>query len=63
MMTPQQVMRRRTMPYILEDTTSTSGTSAPKTVPLAAIPSASPTHTRLRLTQSGTSIQDSSAHY
>lgn len=62
MMTPQQVMRRRMMPCILEDTMSTSGTSAQKTVPPAATPSASPTHIHPRWTRSGTSIQDSSVH-
>lgn len=62
MMTPQQVMRRRMMRCILEDTMSTSGTSAQKTVPPAATPSASPTHIHPRWTQSETSIQDSSVH-
>lgn len=62
MTTPQRVMRRRMMPCILEDTISTSGTSAQKMVPPAATPSASPTHIGLRWTRSGTSIPDSSVH-
>lgn len=62
MMTPQQVMRRRMMPCTPEDTINISGTSAQKTVPPAATLSVSPTHTHLRWTRSGTSIQDSLVH-
>lgn len=60
-MTPQRAGRRRMMPSPLEDTMSTCGTSALKTVPPPVTPTASPTPTHPRWTVSEMWTRDSSA--
>lgn len=60
-MTPQRDRRRRTMQSFLGGTTSTCGTSAPKTAPHPVTRNASHTPTPPRWTQSRTSTLDSSA--